>query len=123
MPRIVFLLLIRSNDHRLKVPAIRSVLEYSKCVFINRQLSESLREFYSSFLILFILFVVAIEMNERDKLNTAEVLFMVYALGFTLEKIAAMQEHGIKGNQLSSRIIEDRNWFTFVLSILQRHLG
>lgn len=48
-------------------------------------------------------------MNERDKLNTAEVLFMVYALGFTLEKIAAMQEHGIKGNQLSSRIIEDRN--------------
>jgi hypothetical protein len=27
----------------------------------------------------------------------AEIIFMVYALGFTLEKVAAMQEHGIKG--------------------------
>ncbi|KAF8892277.1 hypothetical protein BD779DRAFT_1670602 [Infundibulicybe gibba] len=62
----------------LKVPSIRSVLEYL------------------NFVILFILFVVAIEVNERDRLNTAEVAFMVYALGFTLEKIAAMQEHGIK---------------------------
>ena len=25
---------------------------------------------------------------------------MVYALGFTLEKLAAMQEHGVKGNSL-----------------------
>ncbi|EGN96774.1 hypothetical protein SERLA73DRAFT_75638 [Serpula lacrymans var. lacrymans S7.3] len=66
------------DHYRLKVPAIRSVLEY-----IN-------------FLILFILFVVAIEMNERHRLNIPEILFMVYALGFTLEKVAAMQEHGIK---------------------------
>jgi hypothetical protein len=27
----------------------------------------------------------------------AEILFMIYSLGFTLEKVAAMQEHGIKG--------------------------
>jgi hypothetical protein len=27
----------------------------------------------------------------------AEIIFMVYSLGFTLEKVAAMQEHGIKG--------------------------
>ncbi|KAG9313053.1 hypothetical protein JVU11DRAFT_6493 [Chiua virens] len=66
------------DHYRLKVPAIRAVLEY-----IN-------------FLILFILFAVAIEMNERHRINTAEMVFMVYALGFTLEKIAAMQEHGIK---------------------------
>ena len=37
-------------------------------------------------------------MNERDTLNAAEVAFMIYALGFALEKIATMQEHGIKGN-------------------------
>jgi hypothetical protein len=46
---------------------------------------------------LFILFVIAIEFNQRDRLNFWEISFMVYALGFTLEKIAAMQEHGIKG--------------------------
>lgn len=47
---------------------------------------------------LFILFVLAIELSEIDRLNVAEVFFMIYALGFTLEKIAAMQEHGIRGN-------------------------
>ncbi|CAL1715034.1 unnamed protein product [Somion occarium] len=66
------------DHYRLKVPAIRSVLEYS------------------NFVILFILFVVALEFNERDRVNVAEAIFMVYALGFTLEKVAAMQEHGIK---------------------------
>ncbi|KAF9466080.1 receptor-activated Ca2+-permeable cation channel [Collybia nuda] len=66
------------DHYRLKVPSIRSVLEYL------------------NFLILFVLFIVAIEVNEKDRLNTAEIAFMVYALGFTLEKIAAMQEHGIK---------------------------
>lgn len=50
-----------------------------------------------SFLVLFILFVIAIEMNQRHRINTAETIFMVYALGFTLEKLACMQEHGIKG--------------------------
>ena len=51
-----------------------------------------------SFLILFTLFVVAVELNEMDRLNAWEVLFMVYSLGFSLEKAAAMQEHGIRGN-------------------------
>ena len=46
---------------------------------------------------MFILFVIAIELNQRDQLNFWEISFMVYALGFTLEKVAAMQEHGIKG--------------------------
>ncbi|KAI6023901.1 hypothetical protein BKA83DRAFT_4265794 [Pisolithus microcarpus] len=49
-----------------------------------------------SFLILFILFVVAIETNEPDRINMPELIFMVCGLGFTLEKLAAMQEHGIK---------------------------
>lgn len=51
----------------------------------------------TSFVILFILFVCAIEFSETDRINVTEVVFMVYALGFTLEKVAAMQEHGIKG--------------------------
>jgi len=50
-----------------------------------------------SFLILFVLFIIAIETSEVSKINISENLFMIYALGFTLEKIAAMQEHGIKG--------------------------
>lgn len=62
---------------------------------------------FTSFLVLFILFVVAIELNETSKINIPETLFMVYGLGFALEKVAAMQEHGIKGNifsvSLSSR--------------------
>ncbi|KAH9913920.1 uncharacterized protein B0H18DRAFT_887613, partial [Fomitopsis serialis] len=66
------------DHYRLKVPAIRSVLEFT------------------NFLILFILFVVALEFNERNRINAAEGIFIIYALGFTLEKIAAMQEHGIK---------------------------
>jgi len=44
-----------------------------------------------------VLFVVALELNERDRINPAEMIFMIYGLGFTLEKIAAMQEHGIRG--------------------------
>lgn len=48
-------------------------------------------------MILFTLFVIALEFNEPERINVAEGIFMVYSLGFTLEKIAAMQEHGIKG--------------------------
>ncbi|KAI0351934.1 hypothetical protein OH77DRAFT_843965 [Trametes cingulata] len=66
------------DHYRLKVPAIRSVLEYM------------------NFLILFVLFIFALEYSELNRINVAEVVFMVYALGFTLEKVAAMQEHGIK---------------------------
>jgi hypothetical protein len=46
---------------------------------------------------LFFLFIIALEYNKTDYLNLAEIAFMIYALGFTLEKVAAMQEHGIKG--------------------------
>ncbi|KAI0343039.1 hypothetical protein BDW22DRAFT_1316922, partial [Trametopsis cervina] len=66
------------DHYRLKVPAVRSVLEY-----IN-------------FLILFVLFIFALEFNSLDSVNASEGIFMIYALGFTLEKVAAMQEHGIK---------------------------
>ncbi|KAG6919506.1 hypothetical protein DXG01_005096 [Tephrocybe rancida] len=42
------------------------------------------------------LITTAIEVSKRDRLDVPEVVFMVYSLGFTLEKVAAMQEHGIK---------------------------
>ena len=45
---------------------------------------------------LFVLFVLALEMNEKAKINIAEAAFMVYGLGFVVEKLAAMQEHGIR---------------------------
>lgn len=67
---------------------------------------RSRTNYNSSFLILFILFVLAIEFNQRDRLNFWEISFMVYAFGFTLEKIAAMQEHGIKGQNFGLDIIE-----------------
>ena len=35
---------------------------------------------------------------------------MVYALGFTLEKVAAMQEHGIKGVPWSQDLHADIHW-------------
>jgi hypothetical protein len=49
-----------------------------------------------SFLILFLLFVWALEKNEEGYLNVPEMAFMVYAFGFALEKVASMQEHGIR---------------------------
>ncbi|KAF9779137.1 hypothetical protein BJ322DRAFT_1013723 [Thelephora terrestris] len=66
------------DHYRLKVPAIRSVLEYL------------------NYLILFVFFIIAIERNNIKRLNAAELTFMIYASGFTLERIAAMQEHGIR---------------------------
>jgi hypothetical protein len=39
-----------------------------------------------------------VELNERDHINAWEIVFMVYSLGFSLEKVAAMQEHGIRGD-------------------------
>ena len=50
-----------------------------------------------SFVILFILFVIAIEFAEKERVIAAEMFFMIYALGFALEKVATMQEHGIHG--------------------------
>lgn len=51
----------------------------------------------SSFLILFILFVIALEYYELETINIYEKVFMVYAGGFCLEKLAAMHEHGLRG--------------------------
>ncbi|KAL0575972.1 hypothetical protein V5O48_006006 [Marasmius crinis-equi] len=84
------------DHYRLKVPFIRSVLEYLKYIIVPGRLMSPLTHSLASFLILFVLFVFAVELSERDTLNVSEVLFMVYAAGFTLEKVAAMQEHGIR---------------------------
>jgi hypothetical protein len=45
--------------------------------------------------------VVAIELNEPSSINIPETLFMIYGLGFTLEKLATMQEHGITGTMFA----------------------
>ena len=75
----------------------------------------------SSFLVLFILFVIAIETNEPQRINTPELIFMIYGLGFTLEKLAAMQEHGIKGDLMSTLLHYVLT--IYFLSVLHRHLG
>ena len=67
----------------------------------------------SSFLVLFVLFILTLEFRELNTINVFEILFMIYALGeskrrflccqshrfsllgFALEKLAAMQEHGV----------------------------
>ncbi|PVF92813.1 hypothetical protein CPB86DRAFT_809214 [Serendipita vermifera] len=66
------------DHYRLKIPAIRSVLEYG------------------NFLVLFVLFVITLEFYDPDNINTHEKIFMVYASGFVLEKLAAVQEHGLR---------------------------
>ena len=69
---------------------------------------------------MFILFFVALEFNEHDRLNSAELCFMIFAFGFALEKVATMQEHGIKGIAVS----HDNLSLTFILpSIFQGDLG
>ncbi|KDQ19429.1 hypothetical protein BOTBODRAFT_170530 [Botryobasidium botryosum FD-172 SS1] len=66
------------DHYRLKVPAVQSVLEYFH------------------FLILFILFVITVERTDVDFINRNEMIFIVYALGFTLQRVASIQEHGFK---------------------------
>jgi hypothetical protein len=51
--------------------------------------------------------VVAIELNEPSTINIPETLFMLYGLGFALEKLATMQEHGITGMILHSQARAD----------------
>lgn len=48
---------------RLKVPKVRSFLEYA------------------NFLVLFILYVIAVEGLEEERLNGKELAFIIYALG------------------------------------------
>ncbi|WWC90990.1 uncharacterized protein L201_005929 [Kwoniella dendrophila CBS 6074] len=66
------------DHYRLKVPRVRSMLEY-----IN-------------FLVLFTLYVIAIEGLDETRLNKRELCFIVYALAFSLDKLAAIREHGLK---------------------------
>ncbi|WOO84870.1 Calcium channel YVC1 [Vanrija pseudolonga] len=66
------------DHYRLKVPKIRAFLEY-----VN-------------FAILFILYVVAIERLDPQHVNGYELVFIVYALAFSLDKAAAIREHGLK---------------------------
>ncbi|KAF8507952.1 hypothetical protein BU17DRAFT_57014, partial [Hysterangium stoloniferum] len=66
------------DHYRLKIPAVRSVLEY-----IN-------------FVVLFVLLVFALEYNALNHINLSEGLFMLFALGFSLEKLASIQEHGLR---------------------------
>jgi hypothetical protein len=80
----------------LKVPAIRSAIEYSKYVLYPTVISRYNNQGGFSFLILFLLFVWALEKNEVGYLNVPEMTFMIYAFGFALEKVASMQEHGIR---------------------------
>jgi hypothetical protein len=47
--------------------------------------------------LLFVLFVLALEESDLKQINVSEGLFMVFALGFSLEKLASIQEHGLKG--------------------------
>ncbi|WVQ93018.1 hypothetical protein IAU59_000081 [Kwoniella sp. CBS 9459] len=66
------------DHYRLKVPRVRSMLEY-----IN-------------FLVLFTLYVIAIEGLDTNRLNGREMCFIIYALAFSLDKLAAIREHGLK---------------------------
>lgn len=53
---------------RLKVPKVRSFLEYT------------------NFVILFVLYVLAVEGIEEDRLNAKELAFIIYALGMWIDK-------------------------------------
>jgi hypothetical protein len=69
----------------LKVPKIRSIIEY-----IN-------------FLILFCLYVMAMEGLEDQRLNWRELAFIIYASAFSLDKLAAVRERGVKGECMRCR--------------------
>ncbi|KAL7421096.1 hypothetical protein Q5752_003980 [Cryptotrichosporon argae] len=66
------------DHYRLKVPRVRSFIEYG------------------NFVILFMLYVIAIEGLETDVINWREICFIIYALAFSLDKLAAVREHGLK---------------------------
>ncbi len=96
------------------------MLEYLKSVYTDKQRYHSRAYVIHSFLILFILFIVALEFNNIDDINVAEGIFMIYALGFTLEKVAAMQEHGIRG---VSNYMHEVNLSHIADSLLQGNMG
>jgi hypothetical protein len=48
---------------------------------------------------------------------------MIFALGFTLEKVAAMQEHGIKGVPAFQDLRDNLKLISISLSIFQGNMG
>lgn len=60
------------------MPRIRAILEYM------------------NFVILFVLYIMTIEHIDTNHMNGYELAFIVYALAFSLDKAAAMREHGLK---------------------------
>ncbi|OWZ75703.1 hypothetical protein C365_06273 [Cryptococcus neoformans Bt85] len=83
------------DHYRLKVPRYRSMLEY-----VN-------------FLVLFILYVIAIEGLVESRINGREWAFIIYAMAFSLDKLAAIREHGLK--VFSSSLV---NGFDLVFMII-----
>ncbi|ORX39230.1 hypothetical protein BD324DRAFT_618919 [Kockovaella imperatae] len=83
------------DHYRLKVPKVRSFLEYT------------------NFLILFILYVVAVEGLEEDRMNKKEAIFIIYALAYSLDKLATIREHGL--GVFSSSLV---NGFDLVLMLI-----
>ncbi|KIR99898.1 hypothetical protein L804_02534 [Cryptococcus deuterogattii 2001/935-1] len=83
------------DHYRLKVPRYRSMLEY-----VN-------------FLVLFILYVIAIEGLVESHINGREWAFIIYAMAFSLDKLAAIREHGLK--VFSSSLV---NGFDLVFMII-----
>ncbi|KIR28612.1 hypothetical protein I309_02538 [Cryptococcus deuterogattii LA55] len=83
------------DHYRLKVPRYRSMVEY-----VN-------------FLVLFILYVIAIEGLVESHINGREWAFIIYAMAFSLDKLAAIREHGLK--VFSSSLV---NGFDLVFMII-----
>ncbi len=52
---------------------------------------------YANFVILFILYCITIERLDPGYINMYETVFIVYALAFSLDKLATIREHGLKG--------------------------
>lgn len=52
---------------------------------------------YANFLCLFVLYIIAIENIQIEYMNTPEIIFAIYAVAFSLDKLAAIREHGLKG--------------------------
>lgn len=48
-------------------------------------------------MILFILYVMAIENLDHSHITIREAVFMIYAVAFSVDKLAATREHGIRG--------------------------
>lgn len=86
-----------------------------------------------SFLILFLLFITVLETNVVSSINAFEWLFMTYGigmygislcsyrrsnqvgLGFTVDRLASMQEHGIKCTRMTPMISERSLTLNFYL--------